>query len=89
MDNNRNPIYDMLDCREISTKNSNGRGCAQKCLLQKTSFGQTILEQPLPKNLKAEISIQYYAYSYIGFLSFIKNHKYLIYFSYDFFYSIP
>ena len=23
---------------------------------QKTSFGQTILEQPLPKNLKAEIS---------------------------------
>ncbi|CAI3705804.1 conserved hypothetical protein [Clostridium neonatale] len=23
---------------------------------QKTSFGQTILKQPLPKNLKAEIS---------------------------------
>ena len=23
---------------------------------KKTSFGQTILEQPLPKNLKAEIS---------------------------------
>ncbi|CAI3679941.1 hypothetical protein CNEO2_420013 [Clostridium neonatale] len=35
MDNNRNPIYDMLDCREILAKNSNDRGCAQKCLLQK------------------------------------------------------
>ncbi|MFR1906578.1 MAG: hypothetical protein ACLS28_12945 [Clostridium neonatale] len=34
MGNNRNSIYDMLDCREISAKNSDGRGCAQKCLLQ-------------------------------------------------------
>ncbi|CAI3663381.1 hypothetical protein CNEO4_450001 [Clostridium neonatale] len=38
MDNNRNSIYDRLDCREISAKNSNGRGCTQKCLLQKASF---------------------------------------------------
>ncbi|CAI3639261.1 hypothetical protein CNEO4_300014 [Clostridium neonatale] len=38
MDNNRNSIYDMLDCREISAKNSNGRGCTQKCLLHKASF---------------------------------------------------
>ena len=26
---------------------------------QKTSFGQTILKQPLPKNLKVQILIQY------------------------------
>ncbi|CAG9710088.1 hypothetical protein CNEO3_90055 [Clostridium neonatale] len=38
VDNNRNPIYDMLDCREISSKNSTGRGCTQKCLLHKASF---------------------------------------------------
>ncbi|CAI3619746.1 hypothetical protein CNEO4_250158 [Clostridium neonatale] len=38
MDNNRNSIYDWLDCREISAKNSNGRGYAQKCLLQKNKF---------------------------------------------------
>ncbi|WP_317087230.1 hypothetical protein [Clostridium neonatale] len=28
----------MLDCREIPAENSNGRGCAQKCLLQKAGF---------------------------------------------------
>ncbi|MDU4849737.1 MAG: hypothetical protein E6X70_18865 [Clostridium sp.] len=38
MGNNRNSIYDMLDCRGIPAKNSNGRGCAQKCLLQKAGF---------------------------------------------------
>ena len=41
----------MLDCVNISAQNSNERGCAQKCFLQKQ-----VLEQPLPKNLKAKIS---------------------------------
>ncbi|CAG9704578.1 hypothetical protein CNEO4_460001 [Clostridium neonatale] len=39
----------MLDCVNISAQNSNERGCAQKCFLQKQ-----VLEQPLPKNLKAK-----------------------------------
>ncbi|CAI3557029.1 hypothetical protein CNEO4_100177 [Clostridium neonatale] len=38
---------------------------------KKTSFGQTIFEHPLPKNLKVQILIQYYAYSYIEFLCFL------------------
>ncbi|CAI3642170.1 hypothetical protein CNEO3_370019 [Clostridium neonatale] len=41
----------MLDCVNISAQNSNERGCAQKCFLQKQ-----VLEQPLPKNLKAKTS---------------------------------
>ncbi|CAI3617736.1 hypothetical protein CNEO2_150001 [Clostridium neonatale] len=34
MGNNRNSIYDMLDCREISAKNSKDTGCDQNNLLQ-------------------------------------------------------
>ena len=37
---------------------------------KKTSFGQTILEQPLPKNLKSEISNTILRLSYIEFLCF-------------------
>ncbi|WP_207708480.1 hypothetical protein, partial [Clostridium neonatale] len=37
---------------------------------KKTSFGQTILEQPLPKNLKSGISNTILRLSYIEFLCF-------------------
>ena len=45
----------------------------KKVCSQKTSFGQTILEQPLPKNLKAEISNTILRLSYIEFLCFSLN----------------
>jgi len=56
VDNNRNSIYDRLDCREISAKNSKAEAAPKNVCSKKQVFGQTILEQPLPKNLKAKIS---------------------------------
>ncbi|WP_316338367.1 hypothetical protein [Clostridium sp.] len=46
----------MLDCREISAKNSNGRGCVQKCLLQKASFWTNNFGTASAKEFLAEIS---------------------------------
>ncbi|CAI3192941.1 hypothetical protein CNEO2_210006 [Clostridium neonatale] len=46
VDKNRNSIYDILDCVNISDKNSNERGCDQNSLIQ-----QQVLDKQFWNNL--------------------------------------